>query len=75
MQCLSTYIIVLLSKPNETVVEFFELPHAFKPIAVLIHALLITHTDGIDNVTNRVIWHLGTFSFSCCSQAAEAVVP
>ncbi len=32
-------------------------------------------TDGIDDITNHVIWYLGTFSFRCCSQAVEALVP
>ncbi len=55
--------------------RIFELLQAFKPIAVLIQTLLITRTDGIDNVRNHVIWYLGAFPFSCCSQAVEALVP
>ncbi len=75
MQCLSRYILVSLSKAKEAVVEIFELLHAFKPLAVLIQALLIAQTGGIENVTNHVTWYLGTFAFGGCCQAVEAVVP
>ena len=54
--------------------RIFRLSQAFKPITVLVEPLLITRTDGIDNVTNHFIWYLGAFSFSFCSQAIEALV-
>ena len=74
MQCLSRCIKVLLSKAKKAMVEVFELPQAFRPITVLVQALVIMRADGIDNVTYHFIWYLGAFSFSCCCQAVEAVV-